>query len=416
MRIARFEIGWGGLMYLLVSVFVLALAMQTQANLLFWAFGLMVGALVMSLLGGWYMLRTVEVRRLPPAHGVAGEGLVIRYQVFNRSRWMPVFGLLVGETGARLFHSKRTTTESKEASVTDEILAEWASPPLGWVLHVGPGQSVRSQAVCRPTTRGWLRLHRIVLACTFPFGILERKVEVHAPAAILIYPRLYRIKRRLLHDLSNRDPSGRQFVEQAGGAEEFYGLREYRRGDSLKTVDWKHTARLGQLVARELTQPSSPRVMVLLDLNRHLPPNSEPDEKDTTLWDTLIETAIDLAASLICDAHFHGFQVGLEVRGVARCVYPVHHSLPHRSQLLEALARLNPKQRHESPAMTVTLAPSVVVTPDETGCESTYGARLALSAARLNEYVRPGRAGAALLRSPAARTARHRLTGKEVVA
>ena len=41
-----------------------------------------------------------------------------------------------------------------------------------------------------------------------------------------------------------------------GAGDDYYGLREFRRGDSLRQVAWKRTAFLDQLVCIERTGPA----------------------------------------------------------------------------------------------------------------------------------------------------------------
>ncbi|MEM1097778.1 MAG: hypothetical protein AAGH92_03205, partial [Planctomycetota bacterium] len=66
-------LGPGGVLYLVVAALILAAAIYTQANLLFGAFGLVMGGLVVSAAWSLIAMRGVEVRREVPAAGVAGR-------------------------------------------------------------------------------------------------------------------------------------------------------------------------------------------------------------------------------------------------------------------------------------------------------------------------------------------------------
>ena len=108
----------------------------------------------------------------------------------------------------------------------------------------------------------------------------------------------------------------------------------------------KDTRRNGQLVSREMTLPSPPRVMLALDLS--LSDDELPVLEDDSpqmrrkVRQLAIERAVCLAASMICDAYLHGYQIGLAVLGAPAPVFAVHHSLPHRARMLEALAQVDP--------------------------------------------------------------------------
>ena len=76
----RYHIKVGGLVFLLVAVFIGVAAFNSQANLLFWTFGLMMGALITSGIISGAMLAGLRVRRLLPDHGAVDEPLIILRQ------------------------------------------------------------------------------------------------------------------------------------------------------------------------------------------------------------------------------------------------------------------------------------------------------------------------------------------------
>ena len=83
----------------------------------------------------------------------------------------------------------------------------------------------------------------------------------------------------------------------------------------------------------------------------------------------LHERCICLAASMACDAYLHGYQIGMSVIGVPSVPFPVHHSLPHRTRMLEALSQLDLKYLDNSLTSTssISMVPSVVIQCSEHG-------------------------------------------------
>ncbi|MEX0885611.1 MAG: DUF58 domain-containing protein, partial [Phycisphaeraceae bacterium] len=232
--------------------------------------------------------------------------------------------------------------------------------PRGWLLHVGPRQRIQAQTLCHPRRRGWLELERIVVECSFPFGILRKRVAIEQPARTLIYPTIHRLERPLVTHVATRfDAASQRQRDRGGGDGEFFGLRGYRAGDPLRLIDWKRTARLGTLVSRELTQPTPPRLMLLLDLTS--PPSPPPPPRHPGSGDAdnegggegrgggdaeAVERAISLAASVICETRFHSRRVGLAVHGAPAPSFSPRQSQAHRGRMLEALARLEIEQDH----------------------------------------------------------------------
>ena len=60
-----------------------------------------------------------------------------------------------------------------------------------------------------------------------------------------------------------------------GGENEFERLREYRRDDEYRNIDWKATARRGRLIVREYQQERNQTVVCLLDCGRLMTAESD---------------------------------------------------------------------------------------------------------------------------------------------
>ncbi len=353
-HVASVRIGRSGLIYLVVTGLILGAAIHTQANLLFWSLGLMIGGVVVSVVYAWQALRGLTVVRLPVGHGVADGTLVLRYQLTNGS-WLPVFSVTIREGWGR--RGSRATPGAGDGDGPPRL----RGAPHAWVMHLGPGQTAQAEAPSRPLRRGVLQFEHVLVETAFPFGVLRKVVRRYQPQEVLILPQLLRVNRHWLHTLTRAEPNGRLHRERGGGIEEFFGVRPYRPGDSLRLIDWKHTARNDVLVAKDLTQPDPPQLLVWLDL--FLPKSSPDDRADTegrSQGHEVRERAISLAASLICEGYQLGYQVGLEVAGEPRVAIPLHHSLPHRTRLLEALARLAPPRDRGTRAPRLG-QPSVVI-------------------------------------------------------
>lgn len=298
-------------MYIGVTVFIGLAAINSQTNLLFWTFGMMVGALLMSVLVASATMRSIEVRRLLPDHGAVDEPMLIRYEIVNRKWTMPCFGLVISE-------------------LDGEASGRLRGRPFGWVMHIGPRATAHATSTAWPTQRGAVSFNRIRIATTFPFGVLRKTLTVSQPGRVLVYPKIHRLRRELLADVRSRDVAGSRVSAQGGGFEEFYGLREYRPGDAIKLIDWKHSVRTGKLVSRDMTRLTPPKLVVLLDVRHREDRDSDDDE-----------TAVDFAASLICEAHQGGFEVGLCVIGAVCATFAPGHGRWHRTQILHALSEID---------------------------------------------------------------------------
>lgn len=297
----------GGFFYIAIALAIGLAALNSQANLLFWTFGLMLAGIIVSGVVSGFMVLNLKIRRITPEHGAVDQPMTLHYELINDKRMLPCFSLVLEE----LDHNDRLRGR-----------------PHAFCLHVGPGAIGRADAVAWPLKRGEVRFQRIRIGTSFPFGILRKCVIVDQPSRTVVYPKIHPLDRRLLTRLHARDPDGSRATHDTGGGEEFFGLREYRDGDSLRFVHWRHSARIGQLVSREMTRLSPPRVMVVLDV------------RNRPLDDDQAEQAISFAASLLNSAYRANDEVGLVVAG-ARCPsFRPQHSRWHQMRMLQALGEL----------------------------------------------------------------------------
>jgi uncharacterized protein (DUF58 family) len=299
-------------------------AMNNQNNLLFWVFGVIAAALLVSLILSHLSMRAVTFRRLDPKHGAVGEPLVIHYAITNRSRWLPVFNLVVEES-------------------PDRNGANWRSfmrPSRAWVMHLSPGETVHGEAVTWPRRRGSVTFGDIRCWTTFPFGMVRRSKRLAQPAHTLIFPRLYRLRRGALDSIMPAGPLGLKMSDKPGGGDDYFGLREYKPGDSRRQIAWKRSAGSQSLIIKERTLPSPPRLRVALDLTA---PSDrlKQDGQDAISPRELEERAISLAATVIDAAHREGYEVGLAVLGFDLPPTPLRQSHWHVEKIMGALASID---------------------------------------------------------------------------
>ena len=83
---------------------------------------------------------------------------------------------------------------------------------------------------------------------------------------------------------------GRHHGTQEG---DFFGLREWRAGDSLRWIHWRTSAKLGELSVRQFEQQRSRDMVLILDLWQ---PDSPTDDERTHT-----EVAISFLATAIAD-------------------------------------------------------------------------------------------------------------------
>jgi uncharacterized protein (DUF58 family) len=341
----RYQFGLPGVAYLTLAILAGLGAMVTDNNLLVWVFGIMLAMLIVSGLFSGVMLMSLRIRRIDPRNGAVGEPMVVRYAVSNASRFLPALNLRIEEGSPAI--RKRS-----EAAIEDRVRKAWTrfmQAASAWVMHVGPRETVHGEAVFWPTRRGEAHFDRLTVSTSFPFGIIRKSITTSQPQHTLIFPRLYQLKPGVLNSVSPAGPMGTRISNRAGAGVDFFGLREFRPGDSLKHIAWKRAVGLDTLISIERAQPSPPKMLVTLNLTQSHEQLATQVASGIDLGE-LEEQAISLAASFVHAASHAGLEVGLCVLGFDLPVLPIRRSHWHIAKIKNVLASIDLKdERINSP-------------------------------------------------------------------
>jgi uncharacterized protein (DUF58 family) len=293
-------------------------AVNSQANLLFAVVGLMAGILLVSGSISRLVLRRLSVVRSLPDNGVVGETLPINYTITNEKRFWPSFSVTLSEL--------------------DGVEA-FTRQPHAYMLHCAARQSTVVPAEMIPKRRGLHTLNRFQVSTSFPFGFITRATLFSRRDTLLIYPAIGHVEPRLLQRLKSAEQSGLAARPRRDGADDFYGVKEFRSGENPRMIYWRRSARTGTLVTREMTHMSPPRLLVMLDTYL---PHDAPHQAAADL-----EKLIAMAASLADRALETGLSVGIVAWAGGWAMISPNRGKRHRRDLLTLLATLPVNYDHD---------------------------------------------------------------------
>ena len=138
-------------------------------------------------------------------------------------------------------------------------------------LTIAPRSSARLHYRVRPPRRGQFRFDGCDVRLSSPLGLWSRRRRLALEQSIRVYPNFAEISRYTLLAASDQLAQlGVRRQQRRGVGAEFHQLREYRRGDSLRQIDWKATSRMRKLIAREYQDERDQRLLFLLDCGRRM--------------------------------------------------------------------------------------------------------------------------------------------------
>jgi uncharacterized protein (DUF58 family) len=119
-----------------------------------------------------------------------------------------------------------------------------------------------------PSRRGAYALGSHTVRWPSPLGLWQRQVRIPAQHAVKVYPDVQAVRTYELLARQDREFALVRATRLKGGESEFERLREYRKDDEFRAIDWKATARQKKLIAREYQLERNQNILFLLDCGR----------------------------------------------------------------------------------------------------------------------------------------------------
>jgi uncharacterized protein (DUF58 family) len=258
-------------------VFIIAVGILLGQGLViaFGVMGLVAGAISLV----WNRLALEEVsyeRTLSGSRAFIGEELQMTVTLTNRKP-LPLPWIRVQD---ELPDALEVIEGDVAANVRPRVQTLEHSTSMAWY------ERIRWRYKFRCTQRGMHRIGPARLESGDPFGFLRNRGDELVQEIITVYPTVVP-----LNDLGI--PAVRPM-----------GLREYRIGDPMKSVDWKATARMQELQVRTYEPSSTYNVVVVVTVDTNTP-----------YWEAYLpddlERVVTAAASIASDAIERQYTVGM---------------------------------------------------------------------------------------------------------
>lgn len=134
---------------------------------------------------------------------------------------------------------------------------------------VKSGQTETIEYVLRPLQRGEYRFGVINVLARGPFSLVWRRFRFGDEDLVKVYPSFIQVRRFQLLAAANRlQEAGIKRQRALGHSLEFEQIKEYVRGDDYRTVNWKATARRGDLMVNNFTDERSQQVYCIINKGR----------------------------------------------------------------------------------------------------------------------------------------------------
>ncbi|MGB8388150.1 DUF58 domain-containing protein [Mycobacterium sp.] len=167
-------------------------------------------------------------------------------------------GLLIYNDGRRRFRGE----------IRDAWPPSACAQPRTHPVNIAAGQHQHVQTRLRPVRRGDQRAAVVTARSIGPLGLAGRQGSQSVPGQVRVLPP-FLSRRHLPSRLAKlREIDGLLPTLIRGHGTEFDSLREYVVGDDVRSIDWRATARRGDVVVRTWRPERDRRVVIVLDTGR----------------------------------------------------------------------------------------------------------------------------------------------------
>ena len=175
----------------------------------------------------------------------------------------------LGDENKVYLHLKNNYVFPAQISVIDELPVQFQD--RNWIrkLKIPGNSSEQIIYTLRPVSRGEYSFGNINVFVNGPLQLVKRKFSFKAEELVKVYPSYVQMRRFQLMAVSNRvQETGVKRMRKLGHSMEFEQIKEYVRGDDFRTINWKATARKGDLMVNNYTDERSQQIYCVINKGR----------------------------------------------------------------------------------------------------------------------------------------------------
>jgi uncharacterized protein (DUF58 family) len=153
--------------------------------------------------------------------------------------------------------------------IVDEIPHQFQIRDFSIHTSLEPGTEKNFTYELRPVERGVYNFGNINVFLQTKLGFIRRKFTLAAEEEVPVYPSFIQMRKFEMYAISNRlTDVGVKRIRRVGHTMEFDQIKEYVRGDDVRSINWKATARTNELMVNQYQDERSQNVINVIDMGR----------------------------------------------------------------------------------------------------------------------------------------------------
>lgn len=156
-----------------------------------------------------------------------------------------------------------------QLKVLDEIPHQFQKRDFAINTRLGKGKEKQFTYQLRPTARGLYSFGDLIVFSKSPIGLISKKYSFDHNKSVPVYPSFLQLRKYDLMAFSNRlFEYGLKKIRCIGHTMEFEQIKDYVQGDDIRNINWKATAKKGQLMVNQYQDEKSQPIYSIIDKGR----------------------------------------------------------------------------------------------------------------------------------------------------
>ncbi len=195
------------------------------------------------------------------------DALLVRGRRVEVERQIASIGS-VGRANPVALHVRNLSGRTLRGVVSDDPVADATESGLPGAFVLPPHGTATIRYELTPTRRGPRDLGAIAVRYAAPLGLIARQERVEVGGRFDVYPDVHAARALELLRRQGRQDARMGSLRVRGGDTEFERLRPYQRGDEIRHIDWRASARRDDMTTRQYQAESNQNVVFAIDVGR----------------------------------------------------------------------------------------------------------------------------------------------------
>lgn len=153
--------------------------------------------------------------------------------------------------------------------VIDELPFQLQERDFTMSNHIPAKQIKNFNYQVTPTQRGEYQFGKLHLYLSTKIGLVNRRFSMPLEQTVSVYPSFMQMRKyQLVSQTAYMGEQGSQRLRKIGQSMEFEQIKDYVTGDDIRTINWRATARRGQLMVNNYVDEKSQQVYCIIDKGR----------------------------------------------------------------------------------------------------------------------------------------------------